>query len=127
MEQEPKLRSIPPGGFASRATGGTSRDSSRSRLQLALGVALAISLVLLIWGYLSLGSRIETLEAETKNLRAAVAERDDLITAQRGRIDEVRGRLQELLQLIDQPLPGAMTPAPADAPAPEPTPAPESP
>src|SRR5262245_26769669 len=109
MDQEPKLRSIPPGGFAQRSTG--SRDS-QGRMQLALGVALAIALVLLVWSYYSLGSRIDALEHETGALKQAIAERDDVISAQRTRLDEVRGRLQELLQLVDQPLPGTASESP---------------
>lgn len=119
MDQEPKLRSIPPGGLGARS--GTSArgsgDSAQGRIHLALGVALAIALVLLVWSYFSLGSRIEALEGETLVLRAAVAERDDVISAQRSRLDEVRSRLQELLQIVEQPVPGttASTP-PAEAP-----------
>ena len=82
-----------------------------------LGTALAVALVLLVWSYLSLGSRIDTLESEAQLLRAAVAERDELINAQRSRLDEVRGRVQELLQLVEQPVAGA-PPAAADT-APE--------
>jgi uncharacterized coiled-coil protein SlyX len=119
MDQEPKLRSIPPGGLP--RTGGTrSRESAQGRLQLAMGVALAIALVLLVWSYFSLGARIDALENETQTLRQAIAERDDVITAQRSRLDEVRGRLQELLQLVDQPVAGAGTTAtapPAEPPA----------
>jgi hypothetical protein len=116
MDQEPKLRSIPPAQGAARGTG--SREP-QNRLQLALGVALAIALVLLVWSYFSLGSRIDALEGETRALRQAVAERDDLISAQRSRLDEVRGRLQEAIQLLDQPLNGS-----ADAQSPQ---APQSP
>ena len=117
MEQEPKLRSIPPAPTAARAAG--SRDAG-GRLQLGLGVALAIALVLLLWSYFSLGSRIDALETETRTLKQAIAERDDVISAQRSRLDEVRGRLQEVVQLLDQPLPGT-------APANDTTPAPASP
>ncbi|HTO55142.1 MAG TPA: hypothetical protein VMR50_17295 [Myxococcota bacterium] len=124
MDQEPKLRSIPPGGFASRQT--TTRDS-QGRLQLALGVALAIALVLLVWSYFSLGSRIDALENETRTLRQAVAERDDLINAQRARLDEVRGHLQELLQLVDAPLPGSAPASPAAPTSTSASPPPESP
>ena len=115
MDQEPKLRSIPPA--QSGARGSSPRDPAQgaSRLQLALGVALAIALVLLVWSYFSLGSRIDALESETHALRPAVAARDDLISAQRSRLDEVRGRLQELIQLLDQPLAGT-----ADSPSPQP-------
>ncbi|HTO70946.1 MAG TPA: hypothetical protein VMR31_13880 [Myxococcota bacterium] len=114
MDQEPKLRSIPPAQTAARASG--SRDSS-SRLQLGLGVALAIALVLLVWSYFSLGSRIDALENESRSLKQAIAERDDVISAQRSRLEEVRGRLQEVVQLLDQPLPGA-TPTNDTPPAP---------
>jgi hypothetical protein len=115
VDQEPKLRSIPPAPTGLR--GGSARDS-QSRLQLALGVALAIALVLLVWSYFSLGSRIDALEGETKALHQAVAERDDLISAQRARLDEVRSRLQETVSLLDQPLPGTAAPSQA-APPPE--------
>jgi uncharacterized coiled-coil protein SlyX len=114
MDQEPKLRSIPPGGLGPRSGAGArgSRDSAQGRLHLALGVALAIALVLLVWSYFSLGARIDALEGETRTLRQAIAERDDVISAQRSRLDEVRGRLQELLQVMEQPLPGTTAPTP---------------
>jgi uncharacterized coiled-coil protein SlyX len=119
MDQEPKLRAIPPGGLGTRSTGVRgSGDSAQSRIHLALGVALAIALVLLVWSYFSLGARIDALEGETRNLRQAVSERDDVISAQRSRLDEVRGRLQELLQLVEQPVPGTTAAAPtAETPA----------
>ena len=119
MDQEPKLRSVPPGGTGPRiaALGTSDPPRSQGRLQLALGTALAVALVLLVWSYLSLGSRIDTLESEAALLRAAVAERDELINAQRSRLDEVRGRVQELLQLVEQPVAG-IPPAPAE-PVPE--------
>jgi hypothetical protein len=78
---------------------------------LVLGTALAIALVLLVWSYLALGSRIDVLESETRTLRAAVAERDELIVAQRERLDDVRARVQELLQLVEQPVAGEPAPA----------------
>ena len=82
------------------------KEPPQSRVQLVLGTALAAVLVLLVWSYLSLGSRIDTLEGEAQLLRTAVAERDELINAQRARLDEVRGRVQELLQLVEQPVAG---------------------
>ena len=120
MDQEPKLRAIPPGGTGAREARGAS--GSTSRVPAALGVALAIALVLLVWSYFSLGSRIDALESQTQLLNQAIAERDDVISAQRTRLDEVRGRVQELLQLLDQPVPGtaagAASPAtPSEPPA----------
>jgi hypothetical protein len=120
MEQEPKLRSIPPTGPPGARSGPLARDDKgppSSRTQVVLGTALAIVLVLLVWSYLSLGSRIDTLENESQVLRAAVAERDELINAQRARLDEVRGRVQALLQLVDQPVAGAPPVEPDPAPA----------
>jgi uncharacterized coiled-coil protein SlyX len=109
MEQEPKLRAIPPGGVGARGEGARGSSGSSSRMPLALGVALAIALVLLVWSYFSLGSRIDALESQTQVLQQSIAERDDVISAQRTRLDEVRGRVQELLQLLDQPVPGTAT------------------
>ena len=119
MDQEPKLRSVPPGapGARSGVLARADKEPPQNRVQLVLGTALAVVLVLLVWSYLSLGSRIDTLEGEAQLLRAAVAERDELINAQRHRLDEVRGRVQELLQLVEQPVAG--TPPPSSEPAPE--------
>ena len=119
MDQEPKLRSIPPSGPSGVRTGPLARSDDNppsNRTQLVLGTALAIVLVLLVWSYLALGSRIDALESESQVLRAAVAERDELINAQRTRLDEVRGRVQELLQLVDQPVTGSAPVAPEAAP-----------
>ena len=81
MDQEPKLRSVPPtgpDGPAARrdplARSGTGPPQNRT--QLVLATALALALVLLLWSYISLGSRIDSLEGEAQLLRAAVAERD---------------------------------------------------
>jgi len=113
------LRSIPPTGPPGARSGVLGRDDKgtpSNRNQLVLGTALAIVLVLLVWSYLALGSRIDALESESQVLRAAVAERDELINAQRTRLDEVRSRVQELLQLVDQPVAGSPPVAPETAP-----------
>jgi hypothetical protein len=123
MEQEPKLRSVPPTGPAGRGGVNARAEATppQSRVPIVLGTALAVVLVLLIWSYLALGSRIDVLVGEAEVLRAAVAERDELINAQRARLDEVRGRIQELLTLIEQPVSGALPVVPDEpvAPAPE--------
>ena len=112
MEQEPKLRSVPPGGEPTRGPFARAEKTPppQGRLPLVLGTALAIALVLLVWSYLALGSRIDVLEGETRILRTAVAERDELIGAQRERLEDVRGRVQELLQLMEQPVAGEPAP-----------------
>jgi len=118
MDQEPKLRSVPPGapGTRSGPLARADKGPPQNRAQLVLGTALAVVLVLLVWSYLSLGSRIDTLENEAQLLRTAVAERDDMINAQRSRLDEVRGRVQELLQLVEQPVAGQPPSGPEPAP-----------
>ena len=120
MDQEPKLRSIPPGGLGARNDAARERESG-GRVPLALAVALALALVLLVWSYFSMNSRIDALESQTLTLRQAITERDDVISAQRARLDQVHGRVQELLQLLEQPVPGTATAAaPAAAPTAEP-------
>ena len=114
MEQEPKLRSIPPAGLGSRSEAARGAREGGSRAPLALAVALAVALVLLVWSYFSMNSRIDALESETQTLRQAITERDDVISAQRARLDQVHGRVQELLQLLEQPVPGSV-PAPPPA------------
>jgi hypothetical protein len=122
MDQEPKLRSVPPTGSGTGprpgALGRSESPPPQGRVPLVLATALAVALVLLVWSYLAMGSRIDTLESEAALLRAAVAERDELINAQRARLDEVRGRVQELLVLVEQPVAGA--PPLASEPTPEP-------
>src|SRR5215470_20161694 len=118
MDQEPKLRSIPPGGPGARSDTARGARESSGRAPLALGVALAVALVLLVWSYISMNSRIDALESQTQTLRQAITERDDVISAQRARLDQVHGRVQELLQLLEQPVPGT---APAAAPPATPT------
>lgn len=114
MDQEPKLRSIPPAGPGARSDAGRGAREGGGRVPLALGVALALALVLLVWSYFSMSSRIDALESQTQALRQSISERDDVISAQRARLDQVHGRVQELLQLLEQPVPGS---APPDAPA----------
>jgi len=125
MDQEPKLRSVPPTGPPGRGGVNARAEASppQSRVPIVLGTALAVVLVLLVWSYLALGSRIDELTGEAQVLRAAVAERDELINAQRARLDEVRSRIQELLQLVEQPVAGVLPVVPDEPPVQ----APESP
>ena len=110
----------------------TVHAARRSAVVAALGAALVVvvlgslALVLLLWSYISLGSRIDSLEGEAQLLRAAVAERDELINAQRARLDEVRGRVKDLLQIVEQPVMSAPAAGP-EAPEASPAPPPEDP
>jgi hypothetical protein len=116
MDQEPKLL-VPPAGPARSGVPGGPVTRARPRpVPARAGTALAV-VWSLVWSYLPLGSRIDTLEGEAQLLRAAVAERDELINAHRTRLDELRGRVQELLQLVEQPVAG--TPPQSSEPAPE--------
>ncbi len=128
MDQEPKLRSVPPTAAESRrdSPSRSEPDRPQNRTQLVLATALALALVLLLWSYISLGSRIDSLEGEAQLLRAAVAERDELINAQRARLDEVRGRVKDLLQIVEQPVMSAPAAGP-EAPEASPAPPPEDP
>ncbi|MFQ5513299.1 MAG: hypothetical protein ACE5FG_02590 [Myxococcota bacterium] len=70
-----------------------------------LGLALAISLALLVWARLELGARVRALEAETRALEERLAQRELLIRAQQGRLEAVRDRVRDLGALLDEPLP----------------------
>ena len=61
MDQEPKLRSVPPTAGESRrdSPSRSEPDRPQNRTQLVLATALALALVLLLWSYISLGSRID--------------------------------------------------------------------
>ena len=109
MASEPNLRPVPsPDDDEPTAR---TRPSARSRTrrpsgaEILLGIALVIALALLIWSRTQLGGRIDALEAETQALRTAVAERERVISAQRGRLGEVRDHVERLGALLDQPLP----------------------
>ena len=109
MSGGPNLRAVPD----SSSSVGTRRPErgpelpGDSRKVVLLSVALVIALVLLIWSRTQLGSRIEDLEAETAALREAVAERDVVIDAHKRRVDDVRARVDELRDLLLEPLPEA--------------------
>ena len=45
-------------------------------------------------------TRIDALEAQTQQLNQAIVERDDVISAQRTRLDEVRGRVQVAMKQL---------------------------
>jgi hypothetical protein len=106
---KPTLRSVAPGEEKDvPAAGGESAEGQRGRtswLTIALAVALAFTIVLLIWSRLRLTERIEGLEAEIATLRSDVAARDLVIDAQRDRLGEVRRRVGSLIKVLEEPLP----------------------
>ena len=93
----------PPSG-AQSAEGARDRSSS-SWLTVALAVALAFTIVLLIWSRLRLTERIEGLEGEIVELHSDVTVRDLVIDAQRDRLGEVRRRVGSLMEVLEEPLP----------------------
>jgi len=109
MPSEPRLRPVPPEGMrdGEDALAGPDRPQGRSRLVLALVAALAVALVLLAWSRVRLSERIGLLEQQVRGLESEVLERDGVIDAQRGRLEDVRTRIDGLRELLDRPLPEA--------------------
>ena len=109
MEGEPKLRPVPsPAEGELDARSGLPSEPRKYRPPAAsvlLAIALLITLALLVWSRIQLGGQIEALKEETRALQAAVAERDRVIGAQRGRLEEVRAHVDRLGALLDEPLP----------------------
>ncbi len=108
MTTEPtKLRRVPPPDEGKREPDAPPRPRRRrsSGPEIALALALLVTLALLIWSRIQLGDRIDVLRAETRGLQAAVAERERVIDAQTGRLDHVRDHVNRLGALLDQPLP----------------------
>ena len=107
MPSEPHLRAV--GEDKTRVHEAADRpdpERGRSRwVPIALGVALLVALLLLVWSRLELGQQISALQGEVRVLEGAVAERDRLIRAQRNRLGEVRLHVNELQVLLEKPLP----------------------
>ena len=100
VREEPDGAGQPAPPAAQRASGGTPRW-----VPIALGVALAVTLLLLVWSRVELGQRVAGLEDQVRGLEAAVEERERVISAHRGRLETVRQRVGELQTLLDEPLP----------------------
>jgi hypothetical protein len=118
MASEPKLRSVSSQTEGERIVHPHEPEPPDERraagASILLGIALAITLLLLAWSRIQLGGQIAALTEEAGALRAAVAERDvalaerdRVIGAQRGRLAEVRSRIDQVQALLDQPLPAA--------------------
>lgn len=73
-------------------------------IALALGVALAVTLVLLIWSRTQAGSRIADLESQNTALREQLAAREALVQSQQQRLADVRTGVHGLMKLLDAPL-----------------------
>jgi hypothetical protein len=112
MPGEPHLRPVPPDSMpdaegALPAADRPVRGQGRSRLMLALVAALAVALALLGWSRAQLSGRVGLLEEQVRGLEVQVVERDRVIDAQRGRLQDVRTRVDGLRDLLDRPLPEA--------------------
>ncbi len=106
---EPKLRPVPEDPSAAEAAGfadagGKRRAGTRWALLLLAG-ALTVCLVLLIWSRAQLTGQIRALEAETRSLKATVTEQNRVINAQRGRLNDVKDRVDALQGLLNEPIP----------------------
>ena len=106
MTTEPtKLRPVQaPGEIESEALR-RARRGRPSGPEIALALALVLALTVLIWSRIQLGDQIDVLRGETRALQAAVAERERVIAAQTGRLEDVRTHVDRLGALLDQPLP----------------------
>lgn len=104
MPDSPHLRSVPASGGTPEATPEPPRQS---RLVIALTVALAIALALLAWNRTQLAQQVVELQEDVRVLEGEVAERDRVIRAHEGRLSDVRERVEDLGELLRQPLPRA--------------------
>jgi hypothetical protein len=73
-------------------------------IAIALGAALAVALVLLIWSRTQSSSRIADLEVQNATLREQLAAREALVQAQQQRLTDVRTGVHGLMKLLDRPL-----------------------
>ena len=105
MSGEPHLRPVPPGDEEADAVGAPPQKASR--LTLALTIALAIALALLAWNRTQLAQQVHVLEGTVRTLESEITERDRVIAAHRGRLNEVRVRIDALGELLERPLPEA--------------------
>ena len=109
MTTEPtKLRPVPPSGEGKREPDAPPRPrrGRSSGPETVLALALLVALAVLIWSRIQLGGQIDGLREQTRALQAAVAERERVIDAQAGRLDDVRDHVNRLGALLGEPIPG---------------------
>ncbi len=100
-QAEPRLRAVGPEGATAAPDAGA---PGARRSVIALGIALALALVLLVWRRTQLSGRIETLRAQNAQLAETLAEREAVMSAQQRRLDQVRSHLRGVVDLLDEPL-----------------------
>ncbi len=106
MTTEPTtLRPVPASGEAESKAPPRARRGRPSGPEIALALALVVALTVLIWSRIQLGSQLDLLREEARALQAAVAERERVIDAQTGRLEDVRTHVDRLGDLLDQSLP----------------------
>jgi hypothetical protein len=79
----------------------------RSRTVVLLAVLaglLVLGLLAALWSRSELVARVEGLEAENSRLLGELVLRERLIEAHRGRLEDVRTRVDELRVLLDEPV-----------------------
>jgi type VI protein secretion system component VasK len=103
MAEEPRLKVVAERDPTQAAAPAEPTRPQRGFL-IALAVALAITLVLLLWSRNQMGAEIAGLEGQISELQAAVQERDRVIDAHERRLEDVRVRVDELVELIESPL-----------------------
>ena len=107
MTTEPtKLRPVPASAEVESKEPPRSGRGRPSGSEIALALALVVALTVLIWSRIQLGDQIDVLRGETRALQAAVAERERVINAQTGRLEDVRTHVDRLGALLAEPIPG---------------------
>ncbi len=107
MTTEPtKLRPVPAPDEVESKAPPRARRGRPSGPEIALALALVLALAVLIWSRIQFGGQLDLLREEARALQVEVAERDRVIDAQTGRLEDVRTHVDRLGALLAEPIPG---------------------